>query len=311
MREHSVLSVRNLSAHYGRFQALREVSFEIPPGATGLLGPNGAGKTTLLKILLGLMRPSSGTFFLPGDEAAQKACVFDRIGYMPEGGGVRPGLSAVAWVAFLGELSGLPRNRAIERAHAALSFAGLEESRYREGATFSTGMLQRLNFAAALVHDPDFLFLDEPTSGLDPSGREEMLELIRELKRIGKTVLLSTHLLKDVEEVCEQAILLHRGRVLKTIGLHEPVAEDRRCFLVEWEGDAGSFLGACRGCGWETEPDGKEIYRLLLPAEAGAQDIFALLLPLEGTIRRCIRKGSSLQEVYLSAMSQVEKNAGL
>ena len=144
----------------------------------GLLGPNGAGKSTLLKCLLGLLPYQGQARVLGLDAAAQGAEIRDRVGYMPEQEAFLSGMSAVELCTYAGELSGLPRTEAMQRAHAALYYAGLEEKRYQPIDGYSTGMKQRVKLAQALVHDPEILFLDEPTNGLDPRSREEMLDLI-------------------------------------------------------------------------------------------------------------------------------------
>ena len=137
-----------------------------------------------------------------------------RLGYMPEQDCHIPGMTAAAFVAFAGELSGLPRDEAISRAHEVLYYVGLGEARYRNVDTYSTGMKQRVKLAQALVHDPDLLLLDEPTNGLDPQGREEMLALIRDIAtRRGMSLILCSHLLHDVERVCEQVIVLNQGQI--------------------------------------------------------------------------------------------------
>ena len=185
------------------------------PGRIGLLGPNGAGKSTLLKILLGLLPPSSGS----GRVLGQRPRPFDGIdlrravGYMPEADALVPGLRGAEYVALAGELYGMPPREAQRRAHEVLTYLELEDARYRRLEEYSTGMKQRLKLAQALVHDPPVLLLDEPTSGLDPSGRDAMLRLLLTLGREhGKSILLSTHLLGDVERVCETVLILHQGR---------------------------------------------------------------------------------------------------
>src|SRR5918999_4228119 len=175
----SVVSLDRVSVRYGRNQALRDVSASFPPGAVGLLGPNGAGKSTMIKALLGFLAPATGEMRVLGlDVRTSPLRIRGRIGYMPESDAHIPGMNAVSFVAYCGELAGLPRSDAMQRAHEVLYYVGLGEARYRNVETYSTGMKQRIKLAQALVHDPDLLFLDEPTNGMDPKGRDEMLELI-------------------------------------------------------------------------------------------------------------------------------------
>src|SRR6187401_2774215 len=211
----SVVELQRVTVRYGARTALRDVSAVFPAGAVGLLGPNGAGKSTMIRALLGFVPPTEGQLTVLGlDVAKSPLAVRGRIGYMPENDGHIPGMNAVSFVAFCAELSGLPRADAMQRAHEVLFYVGLGEARYRNVETYSTGMKQRIKLAQALVHDPDLLFLDEPTNGMDPKGREEMLDLIRDLSH-NKSVslILSSHLLPDVEYTCDHVIVLDKGRI--------------------------------------------------------------------------------------------------
>src|SRR5229473_7865456 len=205
-----VVTLEQVTVSYGRQAALRDVTATVPAGAVGLLGPNGAGKSTLLKSLLGFIVPDQGRMRVLGlDVAASPLEIRARIGYMPESDAHIPGMNAVSFVAYCGELAGLPRVDAMQRAHEMLFYVGLGEARYRNVDTYSTGMKQRIKLAQALVHDPDLLLLDEPTNGMDPSGRDEMLELVRDLARNkGVNVLVSSHLLPDVEFTCDHVVVM-------------------------------------------------------------------------------------------------------
>jgi len=211
-----IIRTERLTVRYGVREALSSLSFHISGGAVGLLGPNGAGKSTLLKTLLGFLEPASGCAEVLGRRVVDQSLELRlRTGYLPERNVFVPGLTAVESVALAGELGGLSRSFALERAHEVLRFSGLGEARYRPVESYSTGMLQRTKLAMALVHDPELVFLDEPTSGMDPAGRRQMLSLIREVhKRHGISVLLSTHLLHDVEAVCDGVVLLKAGKLV-------------------------------------------------------------------------------------------------
>ena len=209
-----LIALDRMAKRYGEITALAEVTATVHGNIIGLLGPNGAGKSTLLKCLLGLVPYAGGARVLGLDAATQGAEIRDRVGYMPEQEAFLSGMSAVELCTYAGELSGLPRTEAMQRAHAALYYAGLEEKRYQPIEGYSTGMKQRVKLAQALVHDPEILFLDEPTNGLDPRSRDEMLELIVELPdRRGCAIVLSTHLLPDVERVCDHAVIMHQATV--------------------------------------------------------------------------------------------------
>jgi ABC-2 type transport system ATP-binding protein len=210
----ALVELTNLTKRFGAITALRDVTASIDGKIIGLLGPNGAGKSTLLKCLLGLV-PYDGDARVLGLAARDHgAAIRDRVGYMPEHDALLGGMTAVELCTYAAQLSGLPRNEARQRAHAALYYAGLEEKRYQPIDGYSTGGKQRVKLAQALVHDPELLFLDEPTNGLDPRSRDELLRLIAEMpERRGCAIILSTHLLPDVERVCDYAVIMHRGEV--------------------------------------------------------------------------------------------------
>jgi ABC-2 type transport system ATP-binding protein len=216
--ETPIVDIRNMTVAYGRRVALDNISLTIKPGVVGLLGPNGAGKSTLLRTLLGFIKPASGSAEVFGMPVARNALrIRQRIGYMPEKDITSPKISAVSFVSYCGSLAGMPRDDAIQRAHEVLNYVGLDEERYRTMETFSAGMLQRAKLAQGLIHDPRLLFLDEPTNGLDPLGRVEMLDLIKEIAKIKQVaILLSSHLLPDIEHVCERVVVINRGRIVRT-----------------------------------------------------------------------------------------------
>src|SRR5919107_273360 len=215
MTDNAVVSLDRVTVMYGKQAALREVTATFVPGAIGLLGPNGAGKSTLIKTLLGFVVPDAGTMRVLGDDVATSAmAIRARVGYMPESDAHIPGMNAVSFVAYCGELCGLPRVDAMQRAHEVLFYVGLGEARYRNVETYSTGMKQRIKLAQALVHDPDLLLLDEPTNGMDPKGRDEMLELVRDIAHNkGMNLILSSHLLPDVEYTCDHVVVIDKGAV--------------------------------------------------------------------------------------------------
>src|SRR6187401_638042 len=243
-----VVQLEQVSVTYGRQAALRGVSLSFPPGAVGLLGRNGAGKSTLLKALLGFVHPGQGTMQVLGMDVKRSAQqIRARLGYMPENDAHIPGMNAVTFVAYCGALSGLPHSDAMQRAHEVLYYVGLGEARYRNVETYSTGMKQRIKLAQALVHDPDLLFLDEPTNGMDPKGREEMLDLIRDLSHNkGVSLILSSHLLPDVEYTCDHVVVLDRGAIAASGPIDDLKGPAGRVYEVRVKGDAELFLARLR-----------------------------------------------------------------
>ena len=238
-----VVALDSVSVAYGRNAALRDVSAAFSAGATGLLGPNGAGKSTLLKALLGFLVPTSGRMHVLGLDVATSALeIRRRVGYMPESDAHIPGMNAVSFVGYCGELAGLPASDAMQRAHEVLYYVGLGEARYRNVETYSTGMKQRIKLAQALVHDPDLLFLDEPTNGMDPKGRDEMLELIRDLAHNkGVNLILSSHLLPDVEYTCDHVVVMDKGRVVAQGPIDVAQAAAGQVFELRVKGDRDAF----------------------------------------------------------------------
>jgi ABC-2 type transport system ATP-binding protein len=206
----------------GGTTALAGLTVDVPAGSIGLVGANGAGKTTLFRLMLGLMHPSAGMLQVAGHDVARDPVgVRSILGYMPEHDCLPLDQTASDIVSTFGELAGLPTRAARQRASDVLDLVGLDEARFRPVGGFSTGMRQRTKLATALVADPVLMLLDEPTAGLDPVGREEMLELVARLAGFGISVILATHLLDDVQRVCEHVVMVDRGRLVRA----GPIAE--------------------------------------------------------------------------------------
>ena len=255
----ALLRARDLTKTYGSVRALDGVSFEIGEGITGLLGSNGAGKTTSLKLFLGLISPDGGSAEVLGQDPRRSPEFRTRIGYGPEHDCLPAGVSAAELLAYMSEVSGLPRTAARLRASDMLRHVGLFEERYRPMGTYSTGMKQRVKLAQALVHDPLLAFLDEPTAGLDPIGRREMLELIRRVGRdFGISIVISTHLMGDVERACDSVVVLDAGRLLRT-GAVSGLTEETETLEIEVVEGAGALLDALAAKGLAAHLDGSRL----------------------------------------------------
>jgi ABC-2 type transport system ATP-binding protein len=208
------IRVDRMSKWYGQVLGVSEVSLEVRGGIVGLLGPNGAGKSTLMKTLAGLLRPSRGSVEILGAPPFTSAEVRRRLGYCPEHEGTYEELTGREFVTALAELSGMARAEAARRAESALAEMGLSEAQDRPLRGYSKGMRQRAKLAQAFVHDPDLLLLDEPLTGCDPVARAGIIATVQKLAAAGKTVLVSSHVLYEVEALTQEIVLMHRGQVL-------------------------------------------------------------------------------------------------
>jgi ABC-2 type transport system ATP-binding protein len=301
-------SLDRVSVAYGRQWALSDVSAEFPAGAVGLLGPNGAGKSTMLKALLGLIRPAHGDMRVLGLNVAEAPLeVRARIGYMPENDAQIPGMTAVSFVAYCGELSGLPPADAMQRAHEVLYYVGLGEARYRNVETYSTGMKQRIKLAQALVHGPDLLLLDEPTNGMDPKGREEMLALVRDLAHNKQmSLILSSHVMPDVESVCDTVVVMDHGTVVMRGPIATLKGRSGRMFEVRIKGDRAAFLEGLRQQAFECRETDSDLLRVILPEEAGAEKLFAVAAGVGAQVRHLRPSLPSLEDVFARAVGEAE-----
>ena len=210
----AVISLEGCSKYYGEVLGLSDVTLKIGSGIVGLLGPNGAGKSTLMKLVAGLLHPSRGSVTIFGRPTWEDLEARRRIGYCPEHEGTYEELTALEMVTIMAELAGVPRRNAAERARAALVDVGLEAAMGRRLGGFSKGMRQRAKLAQAMAHDPDVLLLDEPLTGSDPVARTHIVGRIKALGDAGKTVLISSHVLYEIEALTRDVVVIHRGQVV-------------------------------------------------------------------------------------------------
>jgi ABC-2 type transport system ATP-binding protein len=304
LTEPPVIDLHGLGVSFGRRQILKNLRGDLRGRAIGLLGPNGAGKTTLIHTLLGFHPPSTGTAQIFGlditDEAKQ---IRSMIGYMPERDSFIAKMSAVHFVRLMGELSGLPSEAALERAHEALFYVGLGEARYRRLETYSLGMKQLAKLAQAIVHGPKLIFLDEPTNGLDPPARLRMIKLIREIRDSGKAhILLSSHLLLDVEECCDEILILRDGQIVVYCNLEEERKSNRKFLMLETRGDQEKFVKALDQLGCEYALTGDHRLKIVLQEGVEVRDLYRLADESKVQLRRLSYKRDSLEDIFLKAM---------
>ena len=300
-----VIELQGLEVQLGGRPILKGLNASLSGRCIGLLGPNGAGKTTLLHTLLGFHPPSKGTARIFGkDIQAEAREIRGLMGYMPESDAFIAGMTGVRFVRLMAEISGLPAERALERAHESMFYVGLGEARYRKVETYSLGMKQLAKLAQALVHGPRLLFLDEPTNGLDPDARERMLRLIHDIRDTGEVnVILSSHLLRDVEECCDEVLVLKAGTLATYCNLEEERRANRSFLELETRGgDDASFTAAVEALGVEMAAGGKQRMKLVLPAGVEVRDLYRLAAERQVQIRRLDYKKDSLQDIFLKAM---------
>jgi ABC-2 type transport system ATP-binding protein len=256
----ALIEASGLTKHYGQVKALEMLDLSVEPGIIGLVGANGAGKSTLLKILLGLLAPTGGRATVLGMDTVRETRAIRRVvGYMPEHDCLPPDVGATEFVTHMARVSGLPRTAARERTAEVLRHVGLYEERYRQIGGYSTGMKQRVKLAQALVHDPKLLLLDEPTNGLDPSGREEMLDLIKRTgTEFGIAVVVASHLLGEIEQVCTYLLAIDAGHLLQAA----PISHFTRrtpVLAVEVEEGADRLAAALGATGARAHQDGARV----------------------------------------------------
>jgi ABC-2 type transport system ATP-binding protein len=300
-----MISTAALTRRYGPVTAVAELTVGIPAGVTGLIGANGAGKSTLIKMLLGLLPPSAGTAQVLGhDIRTDGVAIRERVGYMPEHDCLPPDMSATELVVHMARMSGLPRAAARERTADTLRHVGLYEERYRPIGGYSTGMKQRVKLAQALVHDPQLVFLDEPTNGLDPSGRDEMLALIRRVgTEFGISVLVSSHLLGELERTCDHVVVIDGGRLLRSSSTAEITAKGA-VLVVEVTERGGDFAAELRARGLEATADG-EVVHIGLVDEGTYDAVIAAVNQLDVGLVRLERPRHRMAELFATPAGQL------
>jgi len=298
-----VIELERVSVRFGQRDILQDLTCTLRGKSIGLLGPNGAGKTTLINTLLGFYKPYSGTARILGhDIHSDLKRIRSLVGYMPENDAFISKMSAVSFLRMLAELSGLPSEAALERAHEALFFVGLSEARYRKLGTYSLGMKQMAKLAQAIAHGPCLVILDEPTNGLDPVARQRMVRLIREIRSDPEMhVVVCSHLLRDVEDCCEEVLILKQGRIVHYSNLEEERRANRRFLELEIYGANGDFAEAVERLGCECAITANRL-KMVLADGIEIRDIYRLAAEREVRIRRLNFRRDTLEDIFLRAM---------
>jgi ABC-2 type transport system ATP-binding protein len=283
---------------------LNGLTGELRGQAIGLLGPNGAGKSTLINTLLGFHVPAKGTARVFGlDCHSDRLQIRGGIGYMPESDSFIGSMSGVRFVRYMAELAGLAPRVALERAHEALFYVGLGEVRYRKIHTYSLGMKQLVKLAQALAHGPRLLILDEPTNGLDPVARQRLIQLIKEIRKEKSIrLLISSHLLRDIDETCDEVLILKNGRIASLCNIEEERRSNRSFIELETVGATERFAVSIRGLGCECAsfPGGR--IKLVIPDNIEARDLYVIASEQGVQIRRLNQRRDSLEDIFLRAM---------
>jgi len=304
--EKTVVS-KGVTVSYGHILALDNFSVDVPSGIVGLLGPNGAGKSTFIKAILGLLVPDTGEIKIAGrDPVTESAVVRDMVGYLPEHDCLIESFTAIDFVTYMGQISGMKKRDAMPRSHEMLDFVGIGEERYRQISSFSTGMKQRVKLAQAIVHDPKILFLDEPTNGMDPQGREEMLDLIGKISHSDKSILVSSHILEDMEKVADHVMIISQGKLITEGNLDELLAGKENLKRVKVRGKEPSRINFVKllkdsyDVRSVTQESGQTTIVFMNPGDGNA--IFKLGRETEVQLRAYYPERSTLEDIFIGSI---------
>jgi ABC-2 type transport system ATP-binding protein len=300
----ALIETSGLTKHYGQVKALEKLDLAVEPGIIGLVGANGAGKSTLFKILLGLLTPTSGTASILGmDSVRETRGIRQVVGYMPEHDCLPPDVGATEFVTHMARISGLPRTAARERTAEVLRHVGLYEERYRQIGGYSTGMKQRVKLAQALVHDPKVLLLDEPTNGLDPTGRDEMLDLIKRTgTEFGITVVVASHLLGEIEQVCSYLLAIDAGHLLSAAPISH-FTQRTPVLAIEVEEGADRLVAALAAAGARAREDGGRVL-VAIESEALYDTVRDAVADLSLPLVRMQQERGRLEDLFRDAAPQ-------
>ncbi len=296
----AAIETRDLRKHYRGVEALKGVSIRVEPGEVyGLLGQNGAGKTTLVKILLGIVKPTAGGAELL-DRRAGEAAVRRRVGYLPEDHRFPEYHTGWSLLDFYGTLHGVPASERRSRIATALERVGLAERMHSKIRTYSKGMKQRLGIAQALFHRPELVFLDEPTDGVDPLGRREIRAILQELKDSGVTVFINSHLLSEVEQICDRVAILSHGELARE-GTIAELTEQRNVYVVGLADGQAFPADDVRSAGFDARPAGP-LWEVTLRDGQGIDAVVDLLRGQGLGLRHLVEKRQTLEDTFFQTV---------
>jgi ABC-2 type transport system ATP-binding protein len=300
----AVIETVNLVKQYGRIEALKGVSLKVEPGEIfGLLGQNGAGKTTMVKIFLGIVRPSFGQATLL-DEPAGTVHVRNRVGYLPEDHHFPDYHTGYSLLDYYGALLRVPRAERQRRIDEMLELVGLKGRKHYKIRTYSKGMKQRLGIAQAIFHNPDVIFLDEPTDGVDPVGRREIRTLMQQLKAERKTIFLNSHLLGEVELICDRVAILERGEMIRE-GDIPTLTQQRGLFLLGLAPEQAFPQDEVAKQGFQVRKSG-DLWEVALQDGQTIDPIVDLLRGRGLSLRHLMEKRQTLEDLFVETVEAVE-----
>ena len=303
-RSDAVITTADLRKSYGRVEALRGVSIAVHPGEVyGLLGPNGAGKSTLIKVLLGIVRKTEGNADLLGRPAGTSE-IRKRVGYLPEDHQFPLYHTGTSLLDFYGQLYGLPRDDRRKKIPEVLELVGLKKRADSKIRTYSKGMKQRLGIAQAIFHDPEVIFLDEPTDGVDPAGRREIRELMETLKKEGRTVFLNSHLLGEVELVCDRVAIMQQGQLVRQGTVGELTRQEGR-YVIGLAPNQTFPAADVQKLGFKTEQTG-EHWEVVTGIDGGIDKVLSLIQSQGLRLRHLVEKKETLEDVFMKVVDQAD-----